>query len=572
MTILGIHDGHNASAALMVNGELKYVLQEERLTNEKNKSGFPFKSIDLILKKSGITIGDIDYVAFNGHYMPKTGKRGENLQIYNSYLEANSLINLSSLRRMIRYSKPIAKLLEKRNKEARLRLIEGLGCSREKVHFVEHHELHASTAYFGNGNFDEDILVMTNDGSGDQVCATIGIGRNGKIRRIAEVNSRHSVGSLYAIFTYLFGMIPLEHEYKIMGMAPYVDKKYSRLIADELHSMFSFSEDGLTWEFKKGYSVFTSMKLFSEFMKLKRFDSLMGGVQLFIEEFLCKWISSATKHTGIKKVTLSGGTFMNVKANQLIMELNEVDSIFVFPSCGDESNSIGAAYYLHEKMYGINGLTELKDIYFGVSFTNAEIEEAIKSYNFKMNYRIEFVEEMELQLAKLLNDGIVVARFSGREEFGARSLGNRAIIANPSKEGIIREINEMIKSRDFWMPFASSILDTDIDKYVITNAKAKPYYMILTYNTKAEAEKIKAGIHPYDRTVRPQMVTKSHNVDYWNLINEFKKISGIGGVLNTSLNLHGLPLVHLPQDAFHVIENSKLKVLAIGNFLITKTD
>lgn len=571
MKILGIHDGHNASAALMIDGEIKYVVQEERLTNEKNKSGFPYNSIELILKKANLKAEEIDFIGFNGNYMPKPYARGQNLAIYNSFLK-RSTINFSLLKRKLRYAPLLSTIYENKNKKSRIKLAEDLGFIKSKIKFLDHHLLHASTAYYGNGNFSEDVLVFTNDGSGDRNCGTVSVGKNGKLKRVAQIDARHSVGALYAIFTYLFGMTPLEHEYKIMGMAPYVDKKYSRIIADELHTMFTFSEDGLTWEFNKGYSVFTSMKMLQKFMLLKRFDSLMGGLQLFIEEFLVRWVKSAIHKTGINNIALSGGTFMNVKANQLLMELDEVNSIFVYPSCGDESNSIGAAYYLYSEYEDHNKIKKLEDIYFGISYTNGEIKKAIDSYSFKHKYTIDFIENIEEKSAQLLKEGYVVARFKDREEFGARSLGNRAIMADPSNPNIIREINEMIKSRDFWMPFASSILDTDIERYVITNKKAEPYYMILTYNTKKAADEIIAGIHPYDRTVRPQKITKGHNNGYWNLINEFKKLSGIGGVLNTSLNLHGLPLVHTPKDAFHVLENSKLKILAIENYLIQKLD
>ena len=248
----------------------------------------------------------------------------------------------------------------------------------------------------------------------------------------------------------------------------------------------------------------------------------------------------------------------------------------MFPSCGDESNTIGICYYLESYFNGVKNLKPLEDIYFGIKWSDEEIEKRFGSYSFKnFKYKISKSKDIEKEVAKLLAKGHVVARFKGREEFGARALGNRSLLANASKPEIVKEINEMIKNRDFWMPFASSILEEDMERYIkdwhIYGKKNKPYYMIMTFDTKKEAHtRLAGGIHPYDRTVRPQMVKKEHNLGYHYLISEFKKLTGSGGVLNTSLNLHGYPLVHTPQDAFYLMDNSSLKYLAIGNWLIEK--
>jgi carbamoyltransferase len=264
---------------------------------------------------------------------------------------------------------------------------------------------------------------------------------------------------------------------------------------------------------------------------------------------------------------------MNVKANKILMDLPEVEKIFVYPSCGDESNAAGVCYNLAAR-FRAKEIEPLGPVYFGISFSSGEVERSFKNYTFKHSYSISKPDNIEKSVAQLLAEGYVVARFKNREEFGARSLGNRAILANPVKPDVIKEINEMIKNRDFWMPFASSMLDTDMDKYLTwQSSKNSPDYMIMTYDTRAEHQKeIAGGIHPYDKTVRPQRVSKEHNADYWNLINEFKQITGIGSIVNTSLNLHGLPLVHSPEDAFHVLENSSLKFLAIEDYLITKNN
>jgi carbamoyltransferase len=573
MKILGVHDGHNASAALLIDGKLEYLIQEERIVAEKNRAGFPYEAIKLILQKSGLKPKDIDWVGLNGNYMPKPTDRQGTLDYYRSLLTHDKAISLSRVKNRLKGVKILAKPYEEINKQSRVRLLTELGFAEKKIQFVNHHLTHAASAYYGKGNFKDEVLVLTNDGAGDRICATVSVVKDGVFNKIAEVHENHSVALVYAAFTYLTGMVPLEHEYKLMGMAPYADKKGCRKVADALWDMFRLTEQGITWEFIAGPSVYASMNLFKEFMFLKRFDHLMGGLQLFTEEFLVKWVQACIQKTGVKKLALAGGTFMNVKANKLIMELPEVEDIYITPSCGDESNPLGIVWHMYQTETG-SMPTPVGHAYLGIEWSNSEIEKAFHEFRFKKKVNISLQDNIEEKAAELLAAGHVVARFKGREEFGARSLGNRAILADPANPDVIREINEMIKNRDFWMPFASSYLDTDIDRYVKTYPeKNDPWYMIMTFDTHPLAyTEMAAGIHPYDKTVRPQLVTQEHNQAYWNLIHAFKQRTGRGGLLNTSLNLHGLPLVHSPQDAFHVMNESNLKHLVIGDFLVSVED
>lgn len=565
--ILGIHDGHNASVALLEDGRIKWLLQEERLRREKNFDGFPEMALNKVLDLERIGPEDIGLVAMNGLYMPSPMNRP---QLLASFRDLGGFASLA--RNRLKAIPLLDGMKRARNRAERTARLMKAGFDETKTRFIEHHTCHASSAYFGNGNFSEPVLVLTNDGAGDRICATVSVGQGRALERIATVDERHSIGLLYAMFTFLTGMVPLEHEYKLMGMAPYADGKGARNVADELHKMFQFSEDGLTWEFTRGHSIYASLRFFREFIYLRRFDHLMGGLQLFTEEFLAAWARNAIKRTGIRKLALAGGTFMNVKANQKLMELDEVDEIFVFPSCGDEANAFGAACNAYSTLGDSWKPDRLGAIYWGVEWTDDAIMAAYRGYKFENRYTIESCDDIEMKVASLLAVGEVVARFKGREEFGARSLGNRAIIANPSRPEVIKEINELIKCRDFWMPFASSVLAERMDDYVEWGAgKNVPYYMIMTYGTKTLAHgQLAGGIHPYDKTVRPQYVAQEHNPDYWRLINHFRELTGIGGILNTSLNLHGLPLVHAPEDAFEVLEKSGLRRLAIGNFLVSK--
>jgi carbamoyltransferase len=565
--ILGIHDGHNASVSLLENGKVKWLIQEERMRREKNFDGFPEMALKKILELEHLNPENIDFVAMNGLYMPSPMNR---TQLLSSFKNLGGFG--STVKNHLKSFAFVDGIKRSRNRDARLSKLRGFGFEKAKIRFIDHHTCHASSAYFGYGNFEDPVLVLTNDGAGDRMCASVSIGQGGTLKRLAAVDENNSIGLLYAMFTFLTGMVPLEHEYKLMGMAPYADSKGVRKVADVFHQMFRFSDNGLTWEFTKGFSIYSSLEYFKEFIYLKRFDHLMGGLQLFVEEFLAAWAKNAIQKTGIRKIALAGGTFMNVKANQKLMELDQVDEIFVFPSCGDESNVFGAACNVFSTVDDYKKIEKLGTVYWGVEWADEAIKTAFQNYKFEHQYTIEHFEDIEMKVASVLADGDVVARFKGREEFGARSLGNRAIIANPSKPEVIKEINELIKCRDFWMPFASSVLAESMDDYVEWDAKKNsPYYMIMTYDTKPLAHiKMAGGIHPYDKTVRPQYVKQEHNLDYWRLINRFKELTGIGGILNTSLNLHGLPLVHAPEDAFKVLEKSGLRHLAIGNYFVSK--
>ena len=242
------------------------------------------------------------------------------------------------------------------------------------------------------------------------------------------------------------------------------------------------------------------------------------------------------------------------------------------PSCGDESNVFGAtASFL--KNYLNKPLKQNLSIYLGMEYTNNDIRDFIDSNGLSKKYKVEFYDDIEKKIAELLSEFNTVARFCGRTEFGARSLGNRALLANPSDMKSFYMVNDQIKVRDFWMPFAPSILDVDMDNYIkeYNSSKYEPYYMIATYDSKPKFQQdCRAAMHQGDKTARPQMVTKQLNERYYNLISEFKKITGIGAVLNTSLNLHGYPLVGTPEQAIFTLENSDLQYLAIENWLISK--
>jgi len=313
-----------------------------------------------------------------------------------------------------------------------------------------------------------------------------------------------------------------------------------------------------------------SYRFLKELLEHKRFDWIAGGLQKFTEAILTRWVSTCLKETGIRRLALGGGIFMNVKVNKLIMELPEVAELFVYPSCGDETNAIGAAYWVYAQKAGVAKITPIRDLYLGPEFSNDQVGEVLRRFNFKTPVRYERLTPIEPRVARLLAEGRVVARFKGREEFGARALGNRSILANPADPIVVGLINDAIKARDFWMPFAPSILEERSADYIRNPKRVRAPYMILSFDTTDRCDEIRAAIHPFDRTVRPQEVPADWNPDYHALLKEFERLTGIGAVLNTSFNLHGYPIVSGPEDALDVFDRSGLTHLAIENWLVTK--
>jgi len=569
MRILGIHDGHNASACLLEDGKIKYVLQEERLTRVKDAFGFPSLAIKEIFKSAKISYKDLDFVAFSFKYLSKISMNKE--ELLETYRKVNSC--KTYIRRVLKRTF-VKSLYGKWVRQKRIKEITKEGFPKERAIFIDHHLSHAFAAYYGTPWWkNEKVLVLTNDAGGDNLCATVNIGENGQLKRIAQVKVANSLGYIYSMITFILGMVPEEHEYKLMGMAPYCHNNGAQKSYINFKRLLKFdlNNGGITWHRANGCPhTQYSYKFFRKLTELHRFDWICAGLQRFCEEMLVEWVKNCIRKTRIRKVALSGGVFLNVKANKLIAELPELESLFIFPSCGDESTSIGAVYqvYAEEKLKRgetIN-IDPLENIYFGLEFKDGEIEEILNNGG----YKYEKKDDIEKEVAHLLTQGNVVARFKGRMEFGARALGNRSILADPIDTCVVKTINDMIKNRDFWMPFAPSILKERSDEYLMNHKQTNAPYMIICFDSTEKVKELRAACHPYDNTIRPQVVDKGWNPDYYRLMKEFEKLTGRGAILNTSFNLHGHPMVCSPKDALEVFMKSGLEYMALGNFLVRK--
>jgi carbamoyltransferase len=580
--VLGINDGHDAGAALVKNGLVTAAVQEERLNNIKHFAGIPEKSIFEVFRISKAEPTDVNLICFVSFDPPGI----ENLET----LSARTLIRLSPLLHSDSYIKFYTSIKRKHRTFAHLKKIfENLKLLDTETTVIEHQTAHAACAYRtsnwsyhngGNGDGkDRAILILTADGSGDGLSSTVNIGINGHIQRIAFSSSYDSIGNaFYTQITSFLGLKPWDHEYKVMGLAPYGKPEYC---IEQMRKIIRLDPHN-PLRFENTVGTIRSSTIQSKLRKLlvnQRFDNIAAAAQQHLEDLMKKWVQNAIKATGIHKVACAGGLFLNVKANKILGELEGVDDIFFYPAADDGGTPIGAAlqgYYEYCTREGMSSdHVPMGEIYYGPSYSNDEIKEilitAATSNNNEKKWKYDYYDDIDGTIGELLVKGKILARCSGGVEWGPRALGNRSIIADPRDTRVVNKINFAIKQRDFWMPFAPSILDERKADYLLEPHFAP--YMIMAFDSTLEGgDKIPATIHPFDRTCRPQTVNKQWNQSYHKIIKTFESYTGEGAILNTSFNLHGYPIVGTPQTALWTLENSKLDGLILGSYLVTKNN
>jgi carbamoyltransferase len=444
----------------------------------------------------------------------------------------------------------------------------------DRVKVVDHHTCHAAAAYYGSPFAGRPALVLTNDNSGDGLCGTVSSASGTTLtRHEASPSGPGSLGSFYTLVTLLLGMKPGEHEYKVMGLAPYAPARETERAVAALGRVFKMGEGKPSlFEWRRRGPLYRALL---EATLGLRFDGIAGGAQQILENALVRWTRLAHERYGGERLALGGGVFMNVKANMLIAEEDWLGELFVFPSCGDESNAVGAAYLgyldLCAESRRAASPRPFGPAYLGPDVKDAEIEDVVRRRDLMSRYRVSEHAAIEEKIADLLVSDGVVARCAGRMEFGARALGNRSILANPSDHRVVDVINRMIKSRDFWMPFAPTILREREADYLLNPRGLASPYMMLAFPTNAKGrDQIVAAIHPQYGTARAHILDETWNPPYYRVIREFERRTGIGAVLNTSFNLHGEPLVASAEDAVDTFERSGLPHLALGHWLISK--
>ncbi|HPV81904.1 MAG TPA: carbamoyltransferase C-terminal domain-containing protein [Nitrospira sp.] len=587
MLMLGINEGFDASVVLSRDGTILFAVQEERLTREKGTIGFPFHAVLHCIKQYELNAHNLSHICLSNLRSPKAETRDELLAEYaRRGRSGRELLRMSDMSgSVVRLAGMLPGSIENRmrgwqaarrgatNNRTITEHLARCGLDGIPVSRFHHHSNHAASAYYGlRKNWHEPHLVFSLDGGGDDACAHVYFAENGALRLLASTPTGHSLGNVYAAVTHMLGMRPHEHEYKVMGLAPYADPEQAGLQA-QIFARYLDLDPANSLRFRRTIPERTSAilpRLLQDF-RLVRFDLIAAGLQRFTEELLVRWIAAAMASTGVRKVLGAGGVFMNVKANQRIAELPGLEYFDVFPSCGDETLPFGAVWQCHVRQGGALDAIRFDDMYLGPE-AGTDLSEARARYGEMVEF--QKLEDPELQTAELLAQGHVVARCSGRMEFGARALGNRSILADPSRPSVVQTINRLIKHRDFWMPFAPAVLGERAGQYVhipacLPQPRISPHMMHAFHTTERRAE-LAAAVHSADDTVRAQMVWKELNPSFYRLIEAFERLTGRGVVLNTSFNLHGFPIVSGACDAIDVLLKSGLDDLVVDGWLIRK--
>ena len=559
MIVLGINDGHDSGVCLMQDGRVLMVSSEERRLNVKNHAGVPEQSIRAVFQRTGVSAKDVDLITLSSRIRTTFPTRGHK-PIYTILHALTWMARTEWATNLGRWLLP-----KIRKRKELLQCLADSGLADKPILPFDHHLCHAATAYY-HRPWAESATVLTLDGAGDGICASVSVGADNDIRVISQTPKYHSpADGMYSAVTALLGLKPYEHEYKVMGMAPYGQAQFC---IDALRS--AFSVDGLKFRNHTGHFGPAIRQYFYRKLAFQRFDNVSAACQQAFEELVVQWVKNAVAATGVRKVTAAGGAFLNVKANKLIRELPEVEALYVYPASDDGGTPIGAAVLGTLDLCRRKGVKPQLDLprsmYLGLTFAEEEMEAAAKASGLPY----QRMKDPANEVAQLLTDGKIVARFDGAEEVGPRSLGNRSILADPRDLRVIRKLNFAIKQRDFWMPFAASVLEEDKSRY-IKNPTDWAYYMIEAFDTTPEgAESLVAGTHPFDRTIRPQLVNDL-NPAFRDIIRAFKARTGVGGILNTSFNLHGYPIVGTPEIALDTLRKSELDAVALGPFLVSKT-
>lgn len=604
MKILSINWEQCSTASLMVDGEIVACVSEERFSRRKNEDSYPKQAVEFVLHEGGLSPADLDCVALAGErfdpkytlchktsrYSVQDRLREQREYWYPRMYEKKDVDYFDVFKDKLdidqypgKWDDVIAFLRNGQHTDIEAnaffqqfrRDVVGshLGVDPKKVVFPHHHRCHGFYAYYAGPIPKDRVLILTADAWGDDMNASVSIAENGRIRRLSS-SSNFNLARLYRSMTLLLGMKPDEHEYKVMGLAAYARPEYFqgplKIFRETMYV------DGLGFNYRV-----TPPDLYVYFQKLLegyRFDAIAGALQRYTEEILVQWVRNCLAATGARRLCFGGGIAMNVKAMMEIAKLPELDEIFVCPSASDESLAMGAAYVvLHDKCLadGVdprNALRPLKDAYLGPDLKADEVRWVIERLANDGRY-VTHERVNPGHVASVIASGKIVGRCVGRSEFGARALGNRSILADPRNIDVVKMINEKVKSRDFWMPFAPSILEERAGDYLDNPKGLSAPYMTIAFETTPLAHRdLRAALHQADLTCRPQVVSRVANPGYYALIREFEQLTGVGGILNTSFNIHGEPIIQSAADALDVLERSGLDALILGDHFVEKKE
>jgi carbamoyltransferase len=557
MKVLGISEIDNdAGAVLMEDGKLVAAANEERFSRVKQHAGFPLRAVSWMLGSAGWTTADLDAIAIAKPALEEEWKRRlEPLKRHRWFEDGLGLDRQAlDLAAHLFYKLPRSyHELRKMNGEVR-RFLELHRIPAAKIVRVNHHRAHAASAYHASGC--AEALAFTVDGHGEGVSGAVHLCRDSKMELLREIGLPSSLGIFYAAATRALGYRPARHEGKVTGLAAFAEPDPECLDFCREIAFATF----------KGYRT---RCLYGSFPKMKRILKRCGpapfaaAFQKVLEEVVTDFARPYIREFGARNLVLAGGVFSNVKLNQRMLEIEGVESVFVFPHMGDGGLGYGAAV-IAGSWNGAGPPKCIEDVYWGPEFGEAEIRHALERAG--ASFRIP--DDLEREVARLLAEGQVVARFAGRMEFGPRALGNRSILYQATDPTVNDWLNCRLSRTEF-MPFAPVTIASAADGCYrnLAGAERTAEYMTITFDcTEAMKQQCPAVVHA-DGTARPQILREEVNPPYFRILEEYRKLTGIPSVINTSFNIHEEPIVMSPEDALRSIRLSNIEYLAIGRFL-----
>ena len=588
---------HDSAAAILIDGQIVAAAQEERFTRKKYDSSFPIHACRYVLQEAGLEYKDLTSVAF---YDKPFLKFERLLETYHAFAPRGFTSFLSAMPVWIK-----EKLFMKRMLGDSLAK---LGEGKAPIYYPEHHLSHAASAFYPSPFAEAAILTI--DGVGEWATATIGRGKGKDIEILKELQFPHSVGLLYSAFTYYTGFAVNSGEYKLMGLAPYGNPNSARTADFKnkiTEQLVDIRQDGSILLNMDYFDYATGLKMANE----PKWERLFGvprrkpesdisqvymdmalAIQQVTEDIVLRLACTARQLTGCKYLVLAGGVALNCVANGKLLRAGTFEDLWIQPAAGDAGGAVGAAYtvwHIHEgndrQTNGHGDATQ--GSYLGPEFSDKEIRRALQKYGANANYYDDF-KKLASDVAAKLADGNVVGWFQGRMEFGPRALGGRSILGDARNPEMQKKLNLKIKYREGFRPFAPSVLEEDIGEYFDLDRES-PYMLLVApirdsrkiplpegYSDKPLYERLYflrsdlPAITHIDYSARIQSVSRTTNPRYWDLINEFKKLTGYGVIVNTSFNVRGEPIVCTPDDAYRCFMRTEMDFLVVGNYLLDK--
>ncbi|MBZ5605075.1 MAG: carbamoyltransferase [Acidobacteriia bacterium] len=553
-----ISQGHDAAAALVVNGTLIAAAAEERFDRKKHSAHFPIRAIQFCLSQAGLSIGDIDEIAHSFDYAP--------------YRKAFSLDPVTA--EMYR---------EVFSREAVLKSAarDLPGSGEDRLHAVNHHLAHAASAYFTSG-FD-DCLVVVIDGMGEAHSASVYSASEGNLKKLHEISALDSIGILYSLVTLHLGFDFNSDEYKIMGLAPYGDPSRFRTFFDEavrlcdngsvaipiLHANRAREERDRYTATRRILETSLIPQRMPEHPIERQHEDVAAALQECLDKAMLHLCGHFGRATGHRKLALAGGVALNCTANGRLMRSGLFDEVYIQPAAGDDGSALGAALY-RASLHGEIRNERMPVPFYGPAPSADAIESALREFGAIETARFGSLRETCAEAARLIADGRVIAWYRGQMEFGPRALGHRSILADPGGPEMRDRINAMVKMREAFRPFAPAVTIEQVDRWFDVAPRAEFPYMIATVDVRPEHRAALPAITHVNGSARVQTVSAKDNAEFHALLQVVGETTGREMVLNTSFNVKGQPIVNTPREAIETFLGTGIEFLFLENTLVRR--